>query len=426
VPRTVLFALVVAGSTLTGCAGSGLTPPVVDNPDALDDIPAPPPTVPRDEADNPYDEQDPADPPQDDPADDPADDPSDPADTQDDPADNPSQPADPPDDPADPTDPADPLDPCPAGVICVDSFPFVESNTTTGGVSNFDSYGCDWGIDESGPEVVYQLEIDEPGFLAVTLFGMSGTTDVDAHLLGALDNGDCIDRGHWEAASLVQPGTYFVVADSWVDSGGTAHDGDYSIRMQHTGFDAFAGDGLRPHVMEDALTIFDTAWHGADTSRLLYTVADFTLPSYEPRQWTFDLATGDLLYALHVTHGSGGQDPNDPAMVAQMSNISGSHMSSVGLMRTAETYYGSWGYSMRLDGLEPGHNDLVRPRAIVIHPADYATPAFVAQNGYLGRSWGCPAVDPAFSADLIDTIKNGTLFLSYFDDTSWMNTSTYR
>ncbi len=426
--RSALFALVLAG-----CSSSGLS--AYDNPDALGDIPEPPATVPREEVDSsPYEEaeddaqeetEDTTDPQYDpqDPPEDPEDDPSTPADPQDDPEDDPSTPADPPEDPADPVDPADP---CPAGVICVDTFPFVESNTTTGGASTFDSYGCDWNIDESGPEVVYQVELDEPGFLAVTLWGMSGSTDVDAHLLGALDSGDCIDRGHWDAASLLQPGTYFVVADSWVDNSGIAHDGDYSIRMQHTRFDHLAGDGLRPHVMEDALTIFDTAWHGSDTSRLLYTVADFTLPSSEPRQWTFDLATGDLLYNVHVTHGSGGQDPTDPAMVAQMSNTTGSHMSSVGLMRTAETYYGSWGYSMRMDGLEPGHNDLVRPRAIVVHPADYATPAFVAQNGYLGRSWGCPAVDPAISADLIDTIKNGSLFLSYFDDSSWMNTSTYR
>ncbi len=197
------------------------------------------------------------------------------------------------------------------------------------------------------------------------------------------------------------------------------------VEAHTSGFDDFADHVLRPHVMEDALTIFGSAWDWDETSRLIYTIADFSLPSYEPRLWTIDLANGDLLFYDHVTHGSGGQDPNDASMVAQMSNTNGSHMSSVGLMRTAETYYGSKGYSMRLDGLEAGFNDAVRPRAIVFHEATYATDAFVAQNGYLGRSWGCPAVDPAINADLIDTIKDGTLYLSYLDQSGWLNDSGY-
>jgi hypothetical protein len=94
-------------------------------------------------------------------------------------------------------------------------------------------------------------------------------------------------------------------------------------------------------------------------------------------------------------------------------------------MRAAETYYGAHGYSMRLDGLEPGFNDAVRPRAIVVHGADYATESFVNTYGYLGQSWGCPAVATAVTADLIDAMTGGGLFMSFFDDPAWLGGSSY-
>ena len=59
---------------------------------------------------------------------------------------------------------------------------------------------------------------------------------------------------------------------------------------------------------------------------------------------------------------------NHWAWATKFSNTNDSHQSSLGLMRTGETYYGSYGYSLRLDGLEDGYNDAVRSRAIVIHP----------------------------------------------------------
>lgn len=419
--RTIVFALVLAG-----CSASGLSIEEVDNPDALEPIPPPPVVDDRDDRENPYDDDEEDTLPDDEPSDDeptdddPVDDPPDDEPTDDDPPDD--EPVDPPDDPAPPTPP---VDTCPADTVCVDSFPFVDANTTTGGPSNIDSYDCAASTDESGPERVYQLELTEPGFLAITLFGLPSGVDVDVHLLHTTDPSTCIDRGHWDAASLLEPGTYTVVVDSWVGNDGTVYDGDYSVRFNHTTYDAYAGDGLDPVVMERALTAFDEAWHDDETSKLLYTVADFDKPSTQPRLFTFSLATGDLLFNELVTHGEASSSPTNPAMVAQMSNTNGSHMSSVGLMRAAETYQGSNGYSMRLDGLEPGFNDAVRPRAIVMHEATYATQAFVNANGYLGRSWGCPAVDPQVNAQLIDTIKNGSLFFSHFSDPNWLASSDY-
>ncbi|MCB9673630.1 MAG: murein L,D-transpeptidase catalytic domain family protein [Alphaproteobacteria bacterium] len=400
----------------TACSGSGLS---YDNEDALGDIPDAPEVVPREDVtESPYAPPAPDDQTVEPPAEGP---PSEP------PPDEPPPDEPPPEDetPTEQPPPTQPPAGCPAGMVCVDSFPFVESNNTTAGVDQFDSYGCSPGTNESGREIVYQVDIAEPGFLAVTLWGMGSGVDIDVHLLGSLSSGDCIDRGHWDTAGFVEPGTYYVVADSWTDTGGVPHEGAYSVRFNLTTLDAYASEGLQPFVMDHALTAFDEAWRGGETSKLVFTVADFTMPSYERRLWTFDLATGDLLFDEYVSHGSGSGDPSNAAMVAAMSNIDGSHMSSVGLMRTAETYYGSKGYSLRLDGLEPGYNDAVRPRAIVFHGADYATQSFVNTNGYLGRSWGCPAVDPAVTTSLIDTIKDGTLYMSFFDDNGWLGTSSY-
>lgn len=66
--------------------------------------------------------------------------------------------------------------------------------------------------------------------------------------------------------------------------------------------------------------------------------------------------------------------------------------SSLGVYRTAETYQGKHGYSLRLDGLSPGQNSNARKRAIVVHGADYASPRHLRKYDKLGRSWGCPAL----------------------------------
>lgn len=123
-----------------------------------------------------------------------------------------------------------------------------------------------------------------------------------------------------------------------------------------------------------------------------------------------------------VTHGLG----SGKAMSTHFSNEIGSKQSSLGLFRTAETYVGRHGYSLRLDGLEEGVNDRARDRAIVIHGADYATATTARQFGRLGRSWGCPAVDPAVHRRLIDSVRGGTAVFAYYPDADWLAQSPYQ
>jgi hypothetical protein len=143
----------------------------------------------------------------------------------------------------------------------------------------------------------------------------------------------------------------------------------------------------------------------------LLTIIDFNLPSTEKRMYVLDLSKKEVLYVTHVAHGrnSGGN------IATSFSNKNGSYQSSLGFYRTAETYNGGNGYSLRLDGLEKGINDLARPRAVVIHGADYCNEDFIKSTGRLGRSYGCPALPQELNKPIINTIKDGSLIFIYAD-----------
>ncbi len=187
----------------------------------------------------------------------------------------------------------------------------------------------------------------------------------------------------------------------------------------------FEGNGLRTRVLEKGLTAFRKALLSGDTSSMVFTIIDFELPSTEKRMWVINLQSGKLLFHEQVTHGVN-SDKNNDGRVDQkgMSNRNRSRQSNIGLLKTAETYYSTKfkGLSMRMDGLEDGFNDNARDRAIVMHPATYAD---VGEGEKPGRSWGCPALDPDVSGDVINTIKGGSLIFQYFPDPDWLVRSTY-
>ena len=151
------------------------------------------------------------------------------------------------------------------------------------------------------------------------------------------------------------------------------------------------------------------------------TLIDYSLPSSSPRLWVFDLRSGQLLFKELVAHGrNSGVD-----VATRFSDAMGSHQSSLGLFRTADTYVGQNGYSLRLDGLEPGFNSQARARAIVMHGAKYVDPAVANARGRVGRSWGCPALREAIARQLIDTVRGGGVIFSYYPDPAWLATSRF-
>jgi hypothetical protein len=150
-------------------------------------------------------------------------------------------------------------------------------------------------------------------------------------------------------------------------------------------------------------------------------VIDYSLPSTTPRLWVFDLATNKLLFREVVAHGQG----TGENMARNFSNKDGSHQSSIGLFRTADTYIGHNGYSLRMQGLEPGTNDAAMARAIVMHGAPYVNVKMAQQKGRLGRSWGCPALRPEVAKQVIDSLKNGQMIFSYYPNSNWLAKSPF-
>ena len=100
-------------------------------------------------------------------------------------------------------------------------------------------------------------------------------------------------------------------------------------------------------------------------------------------------------------------------------------MTSLGLFKTADTYQGSHGYSLRLLGLEKGTNDNALARAIVIHGAPYVSESLAASMGRIGRSWGCPALRPEVAHSVIDTLKGGAAIFAYYPDSAWLQQSQF-
>jgi hypothetical protein len=183
----------------------------------------------------------------------------------------------------------------------------------------------------------------------------------------------------------------------------------------------FEASGLRSEVFARAKKAFEIAWSQGKTRKTVYTIIDYGMNSKHRRLWIVDMETGQLLYNEYVSHGVN----SGVASVSKMSNESGSKTSNIGLLKTAETYYGKHGLSLKLDGLEPGFNDNARDRYIVMHAANYATHAFVQSQGRLGRSYGCPALAPTVSKEIIEKIKGGSLLFGDYPDEKWLKSSSY-
>ena len=160
--------------------------------------------------------------------------------------------------------------------------------------------------------------------------------------------------------------------------------------------------------------------HGLPSSQRL-AVIDYSRPSTEPRLWVFDLPSHQLLYQELVAHGRNSGENQ----ARSFSNADGSLESSIGLFRTLDPYNGHNGYSLRMEGLEPGINDHALQRALVIHGASYVSYSAARSQGRIGRSWGCPAVPLAVAPRLIDTLKGGQYVFAYYPDRHWLSSSPY-
>lgn len=143
-------------------------------------------------------------------------------------------------------------------------------------------------------------------------------------------------------------------------------------------------------------------------NREFIAVVDWSRPTNKHRFFLISLKTNTVIYSWFTSHG---KSTGNFRFAKVFSNIRGSHKSSLGVMRVAETYYGKNGYSVRLDGLT-NNNSNVRSRVIVIHPADYVSKNYIKKHVFPGRSLGCITLDPNKSRFVIDKLKNGGILVS--------------
>lgn len=175
-------------------------------------------------------------------------------------------------------------------------------------------------------------------------------------------------------------------------------------------------------------TAFDNAIKGYETllasgnvkNENILSIIDFSLPSNTKRLFVIDLANAKLLFNTYVSHGR-----NSGQLQAQsFSNLPESFKSSLGFYVTSDTYNGKHGYSLGLDGKEPGFNDKALERGIVMHSANYVNEDIVKRQGYAGRSLGCPAVPENVYKQIIGKIKSGSVLFIYGSDDYYLSHSS--
>jgi hypothetical protein len=154
-------------------------------------------------------------------------------------------------------------------------------------------------------------------------------------------------------------------------------------------------------LLSEALAFFQ-ANQARFPKRSHISILDYSLRSTEPRFHVIDMASGQVT-SLRMSNGVGSEPVHD-GFARTFGNKPGSNMSSLGFAKTAETYHGKHGLSLRLDGLSSTNSNL-RPRAVVVHGAKYVRDAAVVQ----GRSNGCPALPMAQKDKIIGLIKGGTM-----------------
>lgn len=173
-------------------------------------------------------------------------------------------------------------------------------------------------------------------------------------------------------------------------------------------------------------SIFHRAYDGISEinapKKDILTIVDYSKPACDPRFYVIDLVNRKLLFRTLVAHGKNSGE----LYCTRFSNRPRSLQSSPGFFLTAEPYSGREGYSLRLDGMEPGINDAARARAIVVHGAEYVAQHYVDDFGYIGHSFGCLAVPVNVNKKIIDLIKGGSCLYVHTNDKNYTSRTTIK
>lgn len=183
----------------------------------------------------------------------------------------------------------------------------------------------------------------------------------------------------------------------------------------------FSKDRLSSTVINKLMNTLECTYHYNIEYNPILTIIDYSLPSNEKRMWIYDLIEKKLLFHTYVAHGI----TSGSLLTEFFSNKYNSKASSIGVYKTAKSYWGRDGLSLRLTGLDTGFNDNASGRAIVMHGGWYVAENFIKKYGRPGRSWGCPAIPQNLTKEIINTIKDNSLFVVYYPTENWFENSKY-
>jgi hypothetical protein len=108
----------------------------------------------------------------------------------------------------------------PSEPIPIRSLPYTGGRDTSKRKSSqFDRYdGCGGERDESGPEFVYRLRLEEPTRIRASVVDRAGS-DLDLHLLrGDASPSNCRKRADHTVEATLRPGTHYLAVDTFVSS----------------------------------------------------------------------------------------------------------------------------------------------------------------------------------------------------------------
>jgi N-acetylmuramoyl-L-alanine amidase len=155
--------------------------------------------------------------------------------------------------------------PCASGAcgnpIVIDTFPYTDNNSTTGKNESFNGYSCAPGTNEAGPEVIYKVTVPLAGTLSVTVSDGTGV-DIDPHLLSSCNPNSCIIRNDTTFTAFLQPGDYYLVCDTFTNSGGTKYPGAYTLNVD------FTADTTAPRELQDLKWNGRWEWSAVTLDRL--------------------------------------------------------------------------------------------------------------------------------------------------------------
>jgi len=179
--------------------------------------------------------------------------------------------------------------------------------------------------------------------------------------------------------------------------------------------------GLSPAAVKTALKAYNEARAKGMDPQQIFTIVDFAKPSTAKRMWVIDMKNDKVLFNTLVAQGKN----SGLNYATHFSNRHGTDESSLGLYKTANTYYGHDGFSLRIDGLTKGYNTNALSRDVVMHPAWYVSENFIKREGRLGRSWGCFALNKKIEKQVVNTVKNGTLIFAYAPKPAFVHSSSF-